>query len=322
VERHRVEARWRLTLGVVGAVVLATGLLCLFFVRSYQAVLAEAFRERSVAYASAFADAAQSWLAGGEADAAKGTARLLLLGSAFYVQVVALGQVLLDERVERADSLDLSPLTEPPSVRTARFAQLSRGVAYLDVIVPSGAAALGMSGEAAYVRIGIDSSSIVARGRGMALLVAGMGALVDLLVAGAFFFLVRRPRAVREDTTVQRDGEFEPSGKVAEWGGLRVEEATKKVRLFGEEVSVTPKQYSLLHLLASEPGRVFSDREIVAAIWPESPYADSKDVKQQIYLLRRRLASVHPDGARLIANAQGFGYHLASQGVDRDMTES
>ena len=156
----------------------------------------------------------------------------------------------------------------------------------------------------------------------MALLVAGMAALVDLLVAGAFFFLVRRPRAVREDTTVQRDGELEPPGKVAEWGGLRVEEATKKVRLFGEEVSVTPKQYSLLHLLASEPGRVFSDREIVAAIWPESPYADSKDVKQQIYLLRRRLASVHPDGARLIANAQGFGYHLASQGVDRDMTES
>ena len=109
---------------------------------------------------------------------------------------------------------------------------------------------------------------------------------------------------------------------MAEWGGLRVEEATKRVSLFGQEVSLTPKQYALLSLLASEPGRVFSDREIIAAIWSESAYADSKDVKQQVYLLRRRLATVHPDGARLVANAPGFGYRLASFGVDGNVTAS
>ncbi len=320
VERHRVEAGWRLTWGVVGGVVLVTSLVSFFFARSYQAVLGEAFRERSVAYASAFADAVQVWLAGGEADAARGTARLLLLGSAFYVQVVTRGQVLLDERVERADSLDLSPLWEPPSARTARFARMRGGEAYLDIIVPSGVAAAGTSGGTTYVRVGIDSSSVAVRGRGMVLLVSGMGALVDLLVAGTFLFLARRPLARREEIPAQPSEEPGPPGKVAEWGGLRVEEATKRVSFLGEAVSLTPKQYSLLYLLASEPGRVFSDREIVAAIWPESPYADSKDVKQQIYLLRRRLARVHPDGARLIANAPGFGYHLASQSVDKDMT--
>lgn len=313
----------RVVLGAAGAVLLLTGLVVAFFARSYEGVLQEAFRERSVAYAAAFADAAGSWLAREESETARQAARFLLMGSAFYVQAVVRGEVLLDERVERADSLALPPLSVLPSARTVGIARLDRGPRYFDVLIPI---VLG-SGEAGgsqggYVRVGIDASSIAARSRGMTLLASGAAALVDLLLIGAFLLLFRRSRLVRAERGSLPAEASTPEEAILELGGLRIDESRKEVTLLGQKLSLTPKQYALLHLLARSPGRVFSDREIVAAIWPDSAYANSKDVKQQVYLLRRRLAAAHPEGAGFVANVPGFGYRLAHSDVDEGLTGS
>jgi DNA-binding winged helix-turn-helix (wHTH) protein len=55
---------------------------------------------------------------------------------------------------------------------------------------------------------------------------------------------------------------------------------------------------------------VFSEAEILAAAWPDSPYADARDIKQYIYLLRRRLSDVRSDGRDVIVTVPGFGYRL------------
>jgi len=90
------------------------------------------------------------------------------------------------------------------------------------------------------------------------------------------------------------------------------------VTLAGVPVPLPPKQYALLRLLASEPERVFTEEEILAAVWPDSPYADSKDIKQCVYLLRRRLGK---EGGRIVVNVPGFGYKLAvSEDIDADLT--
>ena len=73
---------------------------------------------------------------------------------------------------------------------------------------------------------------------------------------------------------------------------------------------LTPKQFALLSLLAASPGRVFSDEEIIDAVWPASAYADGKDVKQYVYLLRRRLSQTGGEGSEIIVNVPGFGYRL------------
>ena len=105
-------------------------------------------------------------------------------------------------------------------------------------------------------------------------------------------------------------------------GGLVIDESAKTVSLDGKSVRLTPKQYALLSLLCSDAGRVFSEEEILQVVWAESDYADSKDVKQYIYLLRQRLAEASDSGAMLVVNVPGFGYKIEYPQVEGDLTKS
>ena len=49
---------------------------------------------------------------------------------------------------------------------------------------------------------------------------------------------------------------------------------------------------------------------MLEALWSDSPYADSNDIRQCIYQLRRRLDAVLPKAGRCIANVRGFGYRF------------
>ncbi|HEX6971185.1 MAG TPA: winged helix-turn-helix domain-containing protein, partial [Limnochordia bacterium] len=72
-----------------------------------------------------------------------------------------------------------------------------------------------------------------------------------------------------------------------------------------------PKEYELLRLLASQPGRVFSTAEILRAVWPERcDVSGLEDVKKYIYFLRRRLHDhSHP---LIVQTVRGFGYKLVA----------
>ncbi len=104
-------------------------------------------------------------------------------------------------------------------------------------------------------------------------------------------------------------------------GGLVIDESSKSVLLNGKSVRLTPKQYALLSLLASDAGRVFSEREILETVWAESDYADSKDVKQYVYLLRRRLAEASDSGGMLVVNVPGFGYKIEYSQLEGNLTD-
>lgn len=94
-------------------------------------------------------------------------------------------------------------------------------------------------------------------------------------------------------------------------GPLEIDDRRKEVRLRGERIELSPKEYELLKLLASEPGRVFSDREILESVWPEGSLASSTDVKRYIHLLRRKVEEA-PKQPKLILTVKGFGYKLAA----------
>ena len=92
-------------------------------------------------------------------------------------------------------------------------------------------------------------------------------------------------------------------------GPCQIDDRSKVVRLQGKVIGLSPKEYELLRLLTSEPGRVFSCKEIIARLWSASPRADANDVKQYIHLLRSRLEEdpMHP---QWIVTVKGFGYKL------------
>jgi DNA-binding response OmpR family regulator len=94
-------------------------------------------------------------------------------------------------------------------------------------------------------------------------------------------------------------------------GDLEIDDSIKQVKVKGRTVSLSPKEYELLKLLASEPGRVFSHQEIIAEVWQNKPFITSSDVTKYIYLLREKLED-DPENPRYILTVRGFGYKLAA----------
>jgi DNA-binding response OmpR family regulator len=94
-------------------------------------------------------------------------------------------------------------------------------------------------------------------------------------------------------------------------GNLEIDDSVKHVKVKGRTVSLSPKEYELLKLLASEPGRVFSHQEIIAEVWQNKPLITSSDVTKYIYLLREKLED-DPENPRYILTVRGFGYKLAA----------
>jgi DNA-binding response OmpR family regulator len=92
--------------------------------------------------------------------------------------------------------------------------------------------------------------------------------------------------------------------------GIWIDDARKEVRVRGKALPLSPKEYGLLKLLASAPGRVFSTEEILAQLWPASPYSSAQDVQKYAYLLRKKLEE-DPAHPKLLLTVRGFGYRLA-----------
>lgn len=105
---------------------------------------------------------------------------------------------------------------------------------------------------------------------------------------------------------------FAPGPRI-ELGELLIDDERKEVRVHGESVELSPKEYDLLRLLAARPGKVFSHREILEKIWSESSFATSEDVKKYIYLLRNKIEG-NPEQPQLVRTVRGFGYKLNAGG--------
>ena len=298
-----------IALAVIGATALgaAWGVCCL------HSVLTEGFVDRSLAYAQAFSASTLPWVNPPNVEMLDAASRFMLVGSALYVQIVIDGVVASDERTTAFLDMELDPLAAPDTSSVSVGQRDLRGLpAHLDVVVPLPSAATPTS----YVRIGVDESSLNLRKRSTTFAGIGIGLAIDSLLIGFFWWLLRRrhaPRPAESSAPTSLD-----SSRTV--GGLVIDPLRRRVALKGQPVNLTPKQFALLDVLASQPERVFSDREIVEAVWSESPYADSKDVKQYIYLLRRRLSAAYPKGGDLIETVPGFGYRLNPAAVERGLT--
>jgi len=271
------DGRQRLIVAAV-TVVVVTGLALILAVRGYNTLLEETFHDRSVAYVQAFAASAEAWIEPLSTEMLRSASRFMLIGSALFVQIEIAGDLVIDEREEMV-ALDSS--SQPlPSSSVGRTFRLPGRRAYLDVIAP-----LCISdGTVGSVRIGIDTSSVVVRGRSMALAATGVAVGVDALVL-VLLFWSHRGRARREEG--DECASPEDAAPAIAVGDLRIDGAMKRVTLKGKGVDLTPKQFALLEFLAQRSDRVVSEQEIVDRVWAGSHYADSKDVKQCVYLVSR-----------------------------------
>ena len=78
----------------------------------------------------------------------------------------------------------------------------------------------------------------------------------------------------------------------------------KVVSINGEELHLPPKEFGILRLLASQPGRVFSREEILSEVWKGESCVLDRTVDVHIARIRRKLGT---EGHHLV-NRQGYGY--------------
>jgi two-component system, OmpR family, phosphate regulon response regulator PhoB len=96
-----------------------------------------------------------------------------------------------------------------------------------------------------------------------------------------------------------------PSGRqMVTCGPIEIDSVTHDVRVSGKPVSLRPLEYKLLHLLVSDPGRVFSREELLEQVWGMRGDINTRTVDVHVRRLRVSLA----DAADTIETVHGFGY--------------
>jgi DNA-binding response OmpR family regulator len=114
--------------------------------------------------------------------------------------------------------------------------------------------------------------------------------------------LVGRVRALLRRRQLDRAGP-ESGVRVA---GIEIDAYRHRVVIEGEERRLTPSEFKLLSLLASEPGRVFSRREIMEHLWDSRYVGDQRACDIHISNVRRKL------GGERIETVRGVGYRLVA----------
>ncbi|MFR2764412.1 MAG: response regulator transcription factor [Clostridium sp.] len=91
--------------------------------------------------------------------------------------------------------------------------------------------------------------------------------------------------------------------------GLTINKDNHKVTMYDEEVKLTPIEFDILYLLASNPGKVFSTDEIFEKVWNEKVYEANNTVMVHIRRLRGKMKEDERQD-KIITTVWGVGYKI------------
>ena len=91
--------------------------------------------------------------------------------------------------------------------------------------------------------------------------------------------------------------------------GLTINKDNHKVTVYDEEVKLTPIEFDILYLLASNPGKVFSTDEIFEKVWNEKVYQANNTVMVHIRRLRGKMKEDERQD-KIITTVWGVGYKI------------
>ena len=92
-------------------------------------------------------------------------------------------------------------------------------------------------------------------------------------------------------------------------GGIVLDNESREVTVDGEQVMLTPIEYSILLFLMRRPGKVSSSAEIYKAVWKEQPLGSDGAVAVHIRHLREKI-EINPSDPRYIKVIWGQGYKM------------
>ena len=137
--------------------------------------------------------------------------------------------------------------------------------------------------------------------------------IVRVLDAGADDYIVKPFTAAQLDARVRavlrRGGEStEPA--VVSVAGLRIDPGARTATLDGTGLELTPREFDLLHYLATRAGQVVTKRELLSEVW-RVPYGGAdKTVDVHLSWLRRKLGETAQE-PRYLHTVRGVGIRLS-----------
>jgi len=113
--------------------------------------------------------------------------------------------------------------------------------------------------------------------------------------------LIKRVEALlRRGSSTQIEN---PSASILKFNNLKIDRDKYIVYRDGKEIILPRKEFNLLELLASKPGKVFQREEIYDTVWGDA-YVGDRTIDVHIRKLREKL------GDDLIVTVKGVGYKL------------
>jgi two-component system, OmpR family, alkaline phosphatase synthesis response regulator PhoP len=182
----------------------------------------------------------------------------------------------------------------------------------LDVMLP------GMSGVEVLRtlrREGIDTPVIILSAKGEEIdRVVGLKVGADDYVAKPF----SRPELLaRIEAVLRRDRRHAPESEGAiaplKVGPIEIDRERRELRIEGDSVHVTTKEFELLAYLADHPGRIFTRDQLLTRIWGYDYVGDGRTVDVHVSWLRSKLRAV--GGHNYFRTVRGVGYAFAPPGA-------
>jgi DNA-binding response OmpR family regulator len=116
-----------------------------------------------------------------------------------------------------------------------------------------------------------------------------------------------RVRALLRRASLPREGGADD--ELIETDGLRIDAGRRTVELDGRPIRLTYVEFELLRALAAHPGRVYSRRMLLEALWGGSDYREPRTIDVHVRHLREKLET-DPREPEFILTVRGVGYRF------------
>ena len=146
------------------------------------------------------------------------------------------------------------------------------------------------------------------------LVISARGEEIDRVVGlelGADDYLVKpfgfRELVARIRAVTRRTGATPDAARPQQVGALEIDRRTRRVRVAGAEVALTPKEFDLLACLAEEPGTVVTRQELRDEVWDPHWYGPSRTIDVHVASVRKKLGD-----PRWVETVRGVGFRLGT----------
>lgn len=106
-----------------------------------------------------------------------------------------------------------------------------------------------------------------------------------------------------------RTEKAEPEKKASEGKGIKLNKLSRSLNVEGREIELTVKEYNIMELFISNPGRVYTRDDLLDIIWGYNSSSDARTVDVHMRRLREKVEP-NPAEPKYIMTKWGVGYYF------------